>query len=303
MNETDLQPKKIRSRYVRNSQNIPRLQLMPRDIEILKVLKDYRFLTACQIQKLFFKTVHKSRRRLFKLWQNKYLERVFLPPKMGEGSPYAIYALGSRGVRLLVNQLGLDRQAIGHTIPRSKGSYLFIEHTLKRNDLRIALTLACKSTPNIELLFWRQDKSIKDHVTFINSKSQKLLRIPLMADGFFGLKINNKKFYFFVEIDRGSIDNKRILNRMKGYYNFWLQKRHIKKFGIGNFRVLTITTTQQRMENLIETTKKVRKGNIGSNLFWFTTFDRYSLENPKNIFEKIWRKAHIDNGNYYSILD
>jgi len=238
------------------------------------------------------------------------LERRFPPVHLGEGTRPVIYTLAPKGARLLGSQGGLIDEAGERAIPKAtfnrKASPLFYEHTIRRNDFQLALTLACRQAPNVEVLFWRQDRSIKDAVTFLNGngKTPAILRkVPLFADGFFGLEVKDRKLYFFVEIDRGTTDNKRFLTKMKGYYHLWLQRRHVKRYGIENFRVLVVTTSKARMENLIQTAKKVRQGNGGSGLFWFTTFDRYSTDIPLSILGHIWKRASAGNGDDHSILD
>jgi hypothetical protein len=298
----DLPRPEIRSRYRRNHVHPPTIHLRKRDLEILNTFRDYRFLTAAQVKALFFKSIHKARKRLFRLWQNKYLERVFLPPAMGEGSPFAIYALGSRGIRLLVSQTGLDREAVGQTIPKSRASYLFIEHTLKRNDFRIALTLSCQERKILKLLFWRQDKTIKTAMSLPDKKTGQLHKVGPFPDGFFGVRNNDKEYYYFLEIDRGTVDNKRMLLRFKAYHQLWLQRVCIKRYGIHNFRVLTVTTSEPRMANLMRTAKKAVEGNPGSSLFLFTTFDRYSLEKPESILEPIWKNTDSRHIGCMSLL-
>ena len=291
-----------RSRYKRNHQHPPAIRLRLRDLEILDALKDYRFLTALQVKAFFFKSIHKARKRLFLLSQNKYLERLFLPPAMGEGSPFAIYALANKGVRWLVTSTGLDRDAIGQTTPKSRASYLFIEHTLRRNDFRLALTLACEEIPDIELLFWKQDKSIKSVVSFANGRTGQFHKIAIFPDGFFGLRCQDRGFYYFLEIDRGTVDSKRMLLRFKAYLQSWLQRTCVKHYGIPNFRVLIVTTSEPRMESLMKTARKAVEGNPGSNLFLFTTFDRYSIEKPESILGPVWRTALSDDNACHSLL-
>jgi hypothetical protein len=277
-----------RSRFVRNGNNPPPIRPRKRDLEILNALREYRFLTAFQIKALFFTSIHKARKRLFLLWQNKYLERAFLPPVMGEGAPFAIYALGSQGVRLLVSHAGFDREAIGQTIPKSRASYLFIEHTLRRNDFRIALTLACREKDELSLTFWKQDKSIKVWVTMANGKIGHSGKVAIFPDGFFGIRHNSREFYYFLEIDRGTVDGKRMLSRFKAYRELWLSRLCLKKYGIPNFRVLTVTTSRPRMGNLIRTAMRASEGGLGSNLFLFSTFERYNLDKSQSILEPIW---------------
>jgi len=301
--KTDSNKSKVRSRYKRDAAYGLPLQVIKRDLKILEVVGDYRLLTAYQISKLFFNSLHKARKRLFRLWQHGFLDRRFQPVRLGEGASQILYTLSRKGAQLLFTRGGVSGETQKSAPFAGRGSALFVEHTLKRNDFRIALTLACSATADVKLLFWRQDSSIKDVVTFLNGRDRHAVRrVPIMADGFFSIEHGNRKKSFFVEIDRGTVGNKRMLARMKGYYHLWLQQRHVQKYGIKSFRVLVTTMSVARMDNLIKTARQVREGNGGSGLFWFTTFNQYDLERPQSILAPIWKRSVTENGNRYSLL-
>ena len=67
-------------------QRVPhgRLKIEPRDIEILKALLDYWFLTSSQIQKKFFSSKSFADRRLRKPYDHGILERIIRPVTQGE---------------------------------------------------------------------------------------------------------------------------------------------------------------------------------------------------------------------------
>jgi len=284
---------------------LPPFQLTPRDLEVLKTVGDFQLLSAGQVQALHFRSLHKTRKRLFRLWQHGLLERRFGVTAMGQGTPPALYSLSQRGARLLVSKLGLTIRASLSATPGRKASPLFYEHTLRRNDFRLALTLACRDTQDVKLLFWKQDKSIKDMVTFLNGSKTNpsvLRKVPVFADGFFGIEVKGNKRFYFVEIDRGTTAHNRLLLKLKAYHHLWLQRRHIQRFGIENFRVLYITSGRGRMEHLIQSAQIAQNGEGRGGLFRFTTFDRFSASNPPSVFSPIWKRGQSTNGNENSLL-
>lgn len=294
-----------RSRYRRDSSNPPPFQLTQRDLEVLKTVGDYQLLSAAQVQALHFRSLQKTRKRLFRLWQHGLLERRFGLAAMGQGTPPALYSLSQKGARILVTKAGLTIRASLSATPARKASPLFYEHTLRRNDFRIALTLACRSNPDLQLLFWKQDKSIKDMVTFLNGSNANpsvLRKVPVFADGFFGIEVKGNKRFFFVEVDRGTTAHGRLLLKLKAYHHLWLQRRHVQRFGIENFQVLYITSGKERLEHLIQSARKAQNGEGRGGLFRFTTFDRVSVSNPVSVLGPIWKRGQSNNGNDSTLL-
>jgi len=244
-----------------------------------------------------------SRKRLFQLWQHKLLDRRFQPVIPGDGSAQIIYTLSQRGTRHLIAKEHSQDEAPPYVPFASHGSSLFIEHTLRRNDFRLCLTLACRNRADTKLLFWRQDLGIKETVTFIDGESDRhFRRVSVLADGLFGLDHQGRKFYYFVEIDRATVGITRMRSRFKGYYNLWLQKRQVKRFGIPGFRVLTITTTDSRMSSLRKASWVARSKHHSCGLFLHTIFNQYDLDTPDDILSDIWKCAAVHESHRHSLL-
>jgi len=89
-------------------------------------------------------------------------------------------------------------------------------------------------------------------------------------------------------------------NKMRAYWLWWKQGLSKKK-GIESFRVLTITGTEQRKENLRNVTKRADDRQLGSSIFWFASKENYQLKEPKTVLRKIWQTPR-DN-IYHSILE
>lgn len=276
------------------------MKLTDRDIGIMQAIADFRFATAKQVALMANLNLQTARIRLGLLWQNRFLDRLDLPVFVGEGSPPAVYVISSLGRKVLAEHLGIDTALI----PRvdAKRNYFFLlHHTLRRNDFRAALTSACRSTPNLKLLFWKQDKEIGDSMHVPLKREQEKVRVPLVPDGFFGIQTPNGSAYAFVEIDRGTVGLKKFLLKQRGYFHWWLEKKNIEKYGEKNFRVLTVTTNSRRMHNLIRATLRVKDSQQGSGLFWFTTFDQVDLDHPESILSPIWVRAKAQNGQLWSL--
>jgi hypothetical protein len=67
-----------------------------------------------------------------------------------------------------------------------------------------------------------------------------------------------RRAFFLVEIDRGTMPVERfdlkqtsILRKLLAYQAMWKAKAHLAHFGWRNFRVLFVTTSTERVENMI----------------------------------------------------
>jgi len=156
------------------------------------------------------------------------------------------------------------------------------------SNFRVILSLALKNIQNTDLLFWDQGRELGDHV-FVRDYREGKQRIPVCPDAYFGLEDPQGKMYFFLEADRSTMTNARFLQKMRGYYNCWKQGKHSEKYGIKNFRVLTITKSKERARNLREVTKQADERQKGFSAFWFTSEENYSLEKPTNVLNPIWK--------------
>jgi len=103
----------------------------------------------------------------------------------------------------------------------------------------------------------------------------------------------------------GVLGSRRFLEKMRGYFFWWKEKGHTKKFDIKHFRVLTLTKSEERAETLRKATLKVKgdENQKGSTLFRFSDESKISLGDPQTIFKRIWRRAAKDDTKLHSILE
>ena len=145
-----------------NRQKDPgRILLQPRDREIMQAVYLFRMLSRTQIETLFhFKCTRRVNSRLRKLYDHHYLSRSFLPTV--RGSAKAIYYLGSKGITVVAEELGIDLNLIKRKCKAtSKLRELFLSHALELNDIRIAFSLRLKDHPEMELERWINDNDCK----------------------------------------------------------------------------------------------------------------------------------------------
>lgn len=279
------------------------LKLQERDVRIIRLLHDFRFINSDQIQALVNGSERGILRRLQKLFHHGFLDRPLsqiVYPLIG--AQKMVYALGDKGADLLAEKFGIDRGKIKWNEKNKEAKDRHIQHTLMISDFRICLELALNNLPGTNLLFWEKEnpKELKDYV-YIRDLQGREFRAPIVPDGFFGIQDQKDKMYFFIEADQSTMTNARFLKKMIAYWNWWKQGKHTKRFGIKAFRVLIVTKTQKRKENLREITKKADERQKGSLMFWFTSERNYNLQKPESFLESIWQTPKDDS--YHSLLE
>jgi len=267
--------------------------MQARDLKVLELVHEYRFLRSDQISVLVqddgvkLKTNQVILKRLQKLFHNGILDRPRDQIRYDlMGSDRMIYALGNGGADILTEKLGIDRGKIDWSKKNREVKRNYLQHVLMISNFRACLALATRERGGI--LFWRQGDEIRDYVKTQDEEGRKL-RYPVWPDGFFGLQTPKGEQYFFLEADRSTMTNERFLKKMKGYWAYWKEECHRKKYGIDTFRVLTITRSEARKENLRKTTQEADDKEKGSPMFMFCCEKSYSLEEPGSILEANWQ--------------
>jgi len=258
------------------------LILQPRDRDILLAVYSHRFLSSEQIMDMFFGCVTRSNIRLRKLWENNFLDRHFVYPLAFHGSSQAIYSLGERGVDILAESLGVDRAEI--KVNRDKDNCLsnfFVEHILAVNDFRICFQNAVNNNPQLRLERWISEREAQDGYEV--QKDNVTIKHRIRPDGYGRYWYQGKLYSFFLELDCSTETNGKFQSKVRSYLDYKESGRYHQIYGVKFFRVLVVTTTAKRLENLKQATES-----ITDDIFWFTILDEIR---KGMIFGPIWRRV------------
>lgn len=270
------------------------VEVQPRDVEILKLVYQFRFLNSDHIRALM--NGHNSKaitQRLTKLYRAGYLDRpleqVHLFYKYEQqGSLPIIYALGQRGAKIL-GENGYEINQSDWTRNNREIRERNLLHDLGVANFGVILKLAIEKTPNTSLIFWYQDRqdreTIQDKVMVKNEKQ------TLIPDAVFRIQHSQGRPLFFLEHYREILtNNKRYLEeKLMRYCYYHDQDRHNKKYQAKNFRVITLVPNKDRIENLINLIKSSKNFPLLSYRFWFVTIDDFKINQPQSIIEPIFR--------------
>ena len=278
-----------RRRFVRTPS--PNLRLTASDIEIIRQVGRYRFLRSADVVRLFpDRSPRKIVERLCALYHAGYLDRprAQLDYFAHSGSAPIIYALGNNGAQVLAEFEGTSLLATDWCDKNREVKRPYIHHALLVAEVMIAFEVAMREREDLALV---NENSLLVTLPIATRRAinpwtltaelrQGLTRhvIPATPDGVFALHFRNvdRRSYFFVEADRATmpiirsdLSQSSYRRRLLAYLTAHQAKQHTQRLGIDNLRVLTITTSAERIASMIATVNAITNGK-GSNIFLFT---------------------------------
>lgn len=273
------------------------IQVTKRDREIIRLVHLHRFLRSAQIVVLLNDSSQQLLRRLQLLYHHGYLERprAQLDYYNHGGSRHIVYGVGNKGAALSKREQEMTHSKVQWGEKNRSIGKVFLEHALLVSDIMVALELSCRKVGGIRLLTERELTG-RDKRLFrwkVNINGRKLGVIP---DRVFALEFSltsgeYDRAYFFLEADRGTMPVTRrnllqtsFFRKLLAYEATWSQSIHRTRFGFHRFRVLTVTTSAERVRSLVNACSQLERGH---GLFLFA--DRTALEKPCDIFSPIWQ--------------
>lgn len=287
-----------------------KISLNNRDIEIIKHVHRYRFLTSKHITALINGNDQAIIRRLGLLYHAGYLDRPREQIReMFYGSNPMIYALGNKGADLLADMYATARAKIDWTTKNKEVGSVFLEHSLMVANFMVCLEVACQSKgiklirPE-EVLEEMPAREVKSGSLFgwnVAVKRQaggrtKEIKIGVIPDSVFGLEFKNgDAAYFFLEADRSnmpivrsSFDKSSFLKKLLAYWQSYDSGLIKQVYGFAKPRVLTLTISQERINSMIAANKEIDPRHTGYRMFYFARANNFDVSQPENIFDKIW---------------
>lgn len=298
-----------RPRFRRASEP-PAFRLTDDDIIIVRQLARYRFLRSTHIAALIGRSLDRTNDRLSRLFHAGYLDRprAQLDYYPTAGSAPIAYALADRGARLLIERYGIDFANVEWSRKNREAGRPFIEHQLETIDFYLSLQSAAAGQRDVR--FIHHDEIIAAFPEQQRAARNPLaLRVRLAHDGVmhevgvvpdlvFGLRFpDGSRRCFMVEIDRGTMPISRadlsqtsFERKMRAYLTAHSAKQHERQLGWRTFRVLTVTTDQNRMRSMMDALRKMRVAHSpGASLFFFATRGELSESDP---LAHLWRDGN-----------
>jgi hypothetical protein len=290
------------------------IRLTDRDREIILVVHRFRFLRSSHICSLTAGSSQQLLRRLKLLYHHGFLERprAQLDYYHKGGSNHMVYGLGNKGAALLRPDLvpGFGQVRWGEK-NRATGR-IYLEHALLVSDVMVAIELACRRR-GIRLLTHHElapaNKTTGKRRPFRwQVKISNRLKLGVIPDYVFALDIKDqsgasKRSFFFLEADRATmpvirknLSQTSFYRKLRAYEATWSQSIHQTQFGFHRFRVLTVTTSAERVKSLVNACSKLERG---QGLFLFADWETFRTHD--DIFTMRWQTGK--DSQAISLLD
>ena len=280
------------------------------DVLILKHLHTHRFLTTSLVIALDQRSDRIVKNRLRKLYDGHYIDK---PPQQlefykspGDGNRDHIYALDNKGARLLVENKFIELRRFEYPKLNARAKNYYIEHTLleaefmvaleltvqKRDDVRIVsedeiFAKAPSATRNLPRPFtWQRELTFEEDTFSRGVKPDKVFGLH-----FLDRPEGENTMYFFLEADRGTETpvganlKRSYFGKMLVYARTHLDGFHTERFGIPNFRMLTFTTKQTRVNYLLTHVQKMKKEEA-KRVLWLV--DKQTFDQAEDLLELPW---------------
>jgi hypothetical protein len=243
--------------------------LQPRDIRLLKELDPMRVIDREQAKVVAgFGSTTRANTRLLRLTRAGVLKRMFIGT-IGSGQK-AIYTISGKGQALVEARLpGLPFRPT-HNLVASP----FLLHQLKINEIYLTVKHRAISLENVRFRRW---------IAFHKSLSESLSLIP---DGYCELDVAGNVKAMFVEVDLGQEDSSIWMKKVQRYLQLALSGQFTQMFRNPQFRVLIITSTERRADNIRKTAAK-----LTDKIFWFASFEAIHRD---GFWSSIWLRPTGD---------
>lgn len=304
-----------RPRFARSTP--PPLRLTADDIAVLQHVAKHRFLRSTHLVPLLARSPKKLVERLGLLYHAGFLDRprAQLDYYATVGSAPMVYALGNRGAAALAEIHGSTAPKVDWTDKNRTARRPFIEHTLLIADVMVAVELAVRTRPDLRLMEASEILALAPEATRRSKSPWRLTtRLPvagltreigLIPDKVFGLDFTaeRKRSYFFLEADRATmpvhraaLDQTSFARKLLTYWQVHRAAEHTRQFGIGNFRVLTVTSSRERVASMVTALRQV-SGGMASYMFLFAA--RADLMAATDILDMEWITGKGDRLQIY----
>lgn len=294
-------PKPVRRPRFQRAKQPPAFRLTEDDIDLIRQLGRHRFLRSTHLAALAGRSLDRTNDRLLRLFHAGYIDRprAQLDYYPNRGSTPMVYALGDKGAKLLSERDGLSFSNLEWSRKNREAGRPFIEHQLEIMDFYVGLQIAAAARDGVTII--HPDELVTAFPDQVFSSTNPfalqtrvnhhgtMLNVGIVPDLVFGLRFpDNSRRCFMVEIDRGTMPVTRsnlmqtsFDRKMRAYLSAYAARQHERHFGWKTFRVLTVTTDQNRIDSMCEALADLRvPQSPGATLFFFAARPELHASDP-----------------------
>ena len=281
----------------------PPFRITERDVAIMSANARYRFLTAELVRRIVGGSERGVHNRLRMLSAHRYLVRL----SFAVTAPVA-YGLANKGARFLAERGCPINHRLDWVGKNDCGRH-FLAHTLAVAETMLEFDGATREGT----------ASLIDHHQLLpdmpeptrHARDPFLLRVvvrhgarnisvPTIPDRLFSLRYHNgTRHNFALELDRGTMDiwasrlvgKSSFRRKLLAYHVAREQQRHTEVWGFKSFRVLTVTTNEERIRNMLDAQRRVAP-DCPAGVFLYSTPQRLARHGA---FGPAWMTSRSDN--------
>ncbi len=264
--------------------------------KLLDLLARFRILAENQLEDFFGEKITQN---LEALKDHGIIVDRIVPTLDGEQK--RILGLSRRGAKLLSLNTGKELLEIPSFTPSTlKRSLFTLEHSLLVAEVGLTLLRLEAEQDDFKLRFFETSpQKIGDSVMIPTKKGT--LRVPLVADAFFGLSCHGENPCFLLEVDRGTTSLPRMRRKFQGYALWRNNQGPENRLSAKNLRLLILSPNSRRLERLKQAALEVSKGQ-GAGFFWFGLQEIFDLKLPGKILCPVWQKANGGQEEFLSLF-
>lgn len=270
----------------------PAFRVTDRDVAIMLFVRRFRFATTDQIVRYIGESEQNVARRVRHLFFHGYLDRpnhqflhqIGLP----NGSQSLIYMLSRKGARVLAEREITAFHAGASSNATTMG---FLAHTVDVTEVMLQFMLACRAEGMPSLL------EQYDLLPYMPASTQAMARpfrcslsirmhdgrtraVAVEPDRLFAPVQGNERRNFALEVDRGHMSVKsRYRAKLAAYFHGWRQERFRTQWGFERLRVLTVTTSETRIKNMLAMQSELTNDSLPG-LFLYSTPELLRAHGP-----------------------
>lgn len=289
-------------------------RLTDRDLEILRTVARFRFMTSDQVVRYLTMSEPSTSgdnvlRRLQFLFYHSYLDRPQHQHLQLSSFSHLVYALGREGARAIANSSSHVNPHLEWSLKNARATTPHIIHTLETTEAMLHVERACREHGGVGLL---------DHhelLPYFPAPTLELadpfrLRVTIQHDGQ-SVALNaipdrltslvlpdDRRHNLCIEIDRAtmSVAARRLSGKssfgrkIRAYFAAWEQDRHREQWGFQGFRVLTVTPSESRIKGMLTVQRRITS-NRAAAMFLYTTPQRLA---EHGALAPVWISADSD---------
>lgn len=273
------------------------------DLEILRLLQTYHYLTTEQIVKIRYSpnSLPTAQVRMKALFEAEFVGRRRLP-SLSTGNTSFVYYLSTKGRDLLEEDMGSAIAGRVRTDDIEHMQYPFLQHVLSLNDFLIAASQLPSFVPAISLAEMRHDLDLKKTPVRLNVPDSKLReKVTVIPDAWLDVrmevlgKTKPRRKCLVIELDRGTTSITPLKQKLRALYYFACSEAYVQLFGTDLCQVAYATTAgEARLHQLLnwcEQELEEQQLTEEANLYRFTALPEDSAYNPLQLFcSPLWYK-------------